>query len=195
MPKNITASLSPNSPSTSAGLGQHQPTERDRLTMANDPIERPNQSRHSGQSVQEDNQPMGHPAGRIHLQPKLGLFNGCAIIIGLMAWGQILLNTPTFSIHRCHHWIRHFHQSKRQVLMPTKQSSFLSKYYTSFPFYEGVLFHTGSPLLSIAVWACSGLFSMLGALCYAELGTRIPKSGGDYVLHIAGEIIKKAHGI
>lgn len=77
--------------------------------------------------------------GRIRLKPKLGLFNGCAIIIGVIIGSGIFISP------------------------------------------KGVLLHTGSPLLSIVVWTSCGLFSLLGALCYAELGTRIPKSGGDYV--------------
>ena len=53
-----------------------------------------------------------------------------------------------------------------------------------------VLVHAGSVGMSLIAWVFAGLLALLGCACYAELGTMIPESGGEYsyILRVYGKI-------
>lgn len=50
--------------------------------------------------------------------------------------------------------------------------------YETAPF---ILSNVSGPWMALGVWALCGVLTLIGALCYAELATTYPGSGGDYV--------------
>lgn len=98
---------------------------------------------------QQQTQPVGVPSqvsssqtppdtNKIKLKRSLGVWNGIAIIIGVIVGSGIFVSP------------------------------------------KGVLMNTGSVGASLVVWALSGLLALMGALCFAELGTSIAASGGEF---------------
>ena len=54
----------------------------------------------------------------------------------------------------------------------------------------------GSPLWLTAVWIIAGIFSLIGALIYAEVGAMLPETGGQYVYfrYMYGKFIAFLYG-
>lgn len=49
-----------------------------------------------------------------------------------------------------------------------------------------------SPLVLLLLWIVGGVIALCGALCYAELGAAMPRSGGEY--HYVGELFHPSLG-
>ncbi|XP_053399752.1 large neutral amino acids transporter small subunit 1-like [Mercenaria mercenaria] len=77
--------------------------------------------------------------GVIKMKKQIGLFQGVAIIVGIIIGSGIFVSPV------------------------------------------GILQNVRSVGMSFVLWVVCGIYNALGAVCYAELGTMIPQSGGEYV--------------
>lgn len=81
----------------------------------------------------------GQGDGQVALKKQISLFQGVAIIVGIIVGSGIFVSPV------------------------------------------GILQNVRSVGMSFVLWIVCGIYNALGAVCYAELGTMIPQSGGEYV--------------
>lgn len=84
-------------------------------------------------------QEVGSGDGKIAMKKQINLFQGVAIIVGIIVGSGIFVSPV------------------------------------------GILQNVKSVGMSFILWIVCGIYNALGAVCYAELGTMIPQSGGEYV--------------
>ncbi len=124
----------------------------------------------SPESGSDDKKKSSGSSDNIKLKKELGLLEGVAIILGIII-GSGSKYSNLQSSPACF-------ASELFTNSTIRPSSSLSSGIFISP--KGVISSTKSVGLSLVVWCSCGFLSMIGALCYAELGTSIPRSGSDY---------------
>lgn len=103
--------------------------------------------------------------GKVQMKKQLGLIEGTAIILGIIfGSGKEGILYSSSTTQRRHFSIAHFISFSTGIFVSP----------------QGVLKEVNAVGTSLVVWVVCGFLSMIGALCYAELGTALPISGGDY---------------
>ena len=101
----------------------------------------------------------------MELKKTMTLLNGCTVIVGSIIGSGIFVS-PSGVLRVRWRWFIH---------------SCLSYIFV-------VVQNTGSVNLALLVWTCSGLFSLIGAYCFAELGCMIKKSGDHVKMSATGNV-------
>ncbi|CAG2116022.1 unnamed protein product [Medioppia subpectinata] len=118
----------------------------------------------------------------ICLKPKMTLLNGCTVIIGSIIGSGIFVSPKGVLENTGSVGLSLVVCLKPKMTLLNGCTVIIGSIIGSGIFVspKGVLENTGSVGLSLVVWITSGVFSMIGAYCYAELGCMITKTGADY---------------
>lgn len=108
---------------------------------------------------------------KVQMKKQLGLTEGIAIILGVIFGSGKPLSIENSIRLRVEFRVTRVFRSAGIFVSP-----------------KGVIQEVNAVGTSLVIWVICGFLSMIGALCYAELGTSIPLSGGDYAY------INKAYG-
>ena len=110
----------------------------------------------------------------MELKKTMTLLNGCTVIVGSIIGSGIFVS-PSGVLRVRWRW----------YIVVTSISEMV---HSCQSYINVVVQNTGSVNLALLVWTCSGLFSLIGAYCFAELGCMIKKSGDLVKISATGNV-------